>query len=537
MAQAINTGDALASALTFLFGRDADTGAIVEFKTGRALTIAAEVVEGLATPYGRSFRTTGGSPSVLRGVTFPAAVLSTGSPVSIFVVTNGYNGFAASTAGAGVPLFGSGDAALRVGAGLQLQPATGSFCPTASNNVVADATMATAGLTAGSITTGAKSFGYTRGSGGTSAVVKAYINGALDANFVATRTQDTFGGGAWTTAAFAEIGGFPARSAWASFDFVYVAVFSGVTLTEADFTRLHASLTGGNNFALLTAPTVDTSAPVLSSPTATATGSTTASGSVTTDTAEGTLYRLVSTSSTATGTAVKAGLSQTITAAGATAVTFTGLAPSTGYYAHYLHRDAAGNDSAVSTSALFTTSAAAGDTTPPTLTGSITITLLTSSTFTASWPAGADSGGGAITYSFSLDGGATWPVTEWPAPTYNFDALTPGATYALRVRAVDAAGNVSTPALATSVTMLSGGTITSSVLKNNTGTVLASTPVIAFVNNALTGELIVKKTGITSSAGGVVSFLDPALVAGTGYSVRWQVTATGAEGLESLTAV
>lgn len=115
---------------------------------------------------------------------------------------------------------------------------------------------------------------------------------------------------------------------------------------------------GGNN------PTIDNwesdtiggaVAPTLTSPTASATSPTTSTGSVSTDQADGTLYWLTNTSNTATATAVKAGSSQSVTASGAQATASSGLTENTTYYTHFLHRNAGGLDSAVVTSASFTT--------------------------------------------------------------------------------------------------------------------------------------------------------------------------------------
>jgi len=102
----------------------------------------------------------------------------------------------------------------------------------------------------------------------------------------------------------------------------------------------------------------DTTAPILSSPTGTKTGSTTADGTVSTDEANGTLYYLASENATETAATIKAGSSQAVTATGVQNVSFTGLTPSTLYYAHYVHDDAAINESNVQTSASFTTDAA-----------------------------------------------------------------------------------------------------------------------------------------------------------------------------------
>jgi hypothetical protein len=114
----------------------------------------------------------------------------------------------------------------------------------------------------------------------------------------------------------------------------------------------------------------DTTPPVLTSATGTQTGSTTANGGVTTDEGNGTLYGVVSTSPTPpTAAQVRAGQMHTGAAAayatngvvsspGAKVTSATGLTPSTTYYWHFTHRDAALNDSAVASSAGFTTAAA-----------------------------------------------------------------------------------------------------------------------------------------------------------------------------------
>lgn len=119
----------------------------------------------------------------------------------------------------------------------------------------------------------------------------------------------------------------------------------------------------------------DTTAPVLTSPTGTQTGSTTGTGGATTDEANGTFYSVASTSSTApsetqveagqmhTGSAAAAAANAAVSSTGAKSVNFTGLTPSTTYYAHSMHKDAAGNQSNVVTSASFTTTAGGGGST------------------------------------------------------------------------------------------------------------------------------------------------------------------------------
>ena len=79
--------------------------------------------------------------------------------------------------------------------------------------------------------------------------------------------------------------------------------------------------------------------------------------------------------------------------------------------------------------------------------------------------------------------------------------------------------------------------LTSSSLKNNTGTLLTSAACSAFVHNPSTGVLVLLKTGLTSHAStGVVTFTDPTLIAATSYRVIWKMTSDGAEGMETLTA-
>lgn len=110
----------------------------------------------------------------------------------------------------------------------------------------------------------------------------------------------------------------------------------------------------------------DVTAPVLSSPTGTATGSATATIGATTDEGNGTLYGFVSTSATPPSDAdLKAGTgavwagSATVSSTGAKTLNASGLSASTAYYAHLLHTDAAANDSNTVTSAQFTTDALA----------------------------------------------------------------------------------------------------------------------------------------------------------------------------------
>jgi hypothetical protein len=109
--------------------------------------------------------------------------------------------------------------------------------------------------------------------------------------------------------------------------------------------------------------TQDNTAPVLSSTTGTTTGSTTATGTVDTDEGSGDIYWLADTSdSTNQSTVLSTGATQAVSGTGTQIVNAVGLAVSTGYYFHFVHKDAAGNDSAVVHSPLFTTDSSAAPT-------------------------------------------------------------------------------------------------------------------------------------------------------------------------------
>lgn len=200
------------------------------------------------------------------------------------------------------------------------------------------------------------------------------------------------------------------------------------------------------------------------------------------------------------------------------------------------YRCVATNASGTATSAVATlTVSAAGDTTPPTLSGALTVSGITQTSLVVDGPTGSDNV--AVTgYEFSTDG-TTWGPAGWPAPSRNITGLTAGTTYTLRMRCYDAAGNRSN-IISTSVTTLAaGGTLTSSALRNNTGTLLPSLAATAFVHTPSTGALVLLKTGLTSNGSGVISFSDAALSSGVAYRVIWKLTASGAEGMETLTAV
>lgn len=135
-----------------------------------------------------------------------------------------------------------------------------------------------------------------------------------------------------------------------------------------------------------------------------------------------------------------------ITGTGASSpITVSGLTNGTAYTftVTATNADGTGPASAASNSV---TPSPGGDATLPTLTGSITIGAVTSDSIQMSWPAGSDNT--AVTsYEVSSNGGSSY-TDVGAVLTHTFTGLTASTSYDLRVRAKDAAGNVSTPALA-----------------------------------------------------------------------------------------
>lgn len=174
--------------------------------------------------------------------------------------------------------------------------------------------------------------------------------------------------------------------------------------SESNLVSLWKLENNGNDSA-----STDVTAPALTSPTGTQTGTTTASGTVVTDEGSGTLYHLASINASESAASVKAASSQAVSASGSQSVSFVGLNSATTYYAHYCHADAAGNDSAVSTSAGFTTASAAA--TAVTMSGpSGGVSGAASASFTVG-ANGPIAGTVIITPSDSSAGGSFAPLT------------------------------------------------------------------------------------------------------------------------------
>lgn len=129
---------------------------------------------------------------------------------------------------------------------------------------------------------------------------------------------------------------------------------SATDLTPTNLDLATAGL-GGTYIGAKEPVNPDSTAPILTSATATATGATTATGSVSTDEGNGTLYFLASENATESASTIKAALSQSVTATGEQSISLEGLDPRTKYYLHIIQEDAASNESNIPTPPSFTT--------------------------------------------------------------------------------------------------------------------------------------------------------------------------------------
>ena len=237
------------------------------------------------------------------------------------------------------------------------------------------------------------------------------------------------------------------------------------------------TLTLGLSFRDEGGSSVDSTAPTLSNPLDAANGATAATGSVVTDEANGTLYWVVSTSATAptaaqvkagndhTGSAAAADGSQSVTGTGTQTITPapSGLSGSTAYTIHFMHEDAAGNQSGVASGDGFTTDAAP-DVTAPTLsspvdtadgedaaTGSVdtneangtlywVVTTSATAPSAAQVKAGQDNSGSAAADDGSQSVSTTGTQPLSPAPS----GLSQSTAYTIHFMHEDATGNQST---------------------------------------------------------------------------------------------
>ena len=225
-----------------------------------------------------------------------------------------------------------------------------------------------------------------------------------------------------------------------------------ITPTDAHALAIINRTTGATNLALIsalrtlfggTAPTADTTVPAFAGGAALTSSNVTASGFTLTGPAAtdnvGVARYEYSLDGGTTWTNNNLNLS----------VVVTGRTASTVYPTRWRAVDAAGNPSAA-LSLSVTTAASSSDTTAPSMSGSITVSAITSSGYTFGYSAGSDNVA-VDHYDTSIDGGATWAsnglnlsrvVTGRPAST----------TDSLRVRAADAAGLMSNVLTGTATT-------------------------------------------------------------------------------------
>lgn len=211
-----------------------------------------------------------------------------------------------------------------------------------------------------------------------------------------------------------------------------------------------AAQTVDSNAFTVTISASGAAAPNLSSPTATATGPTTATGTVATDKAGGVLRYLFSANATETAATLKASASQSVTATGTQTVNVSTLTPGATLYPHYLQTDAQGNDSAVVNGASFTLPTP--DTVAPVFGNGAAITpgAITSSSLAGSYPAATDASN-QVRYEYSTNSGAIW-TANGTGTTFSIPNLTAGTTYPVWISALDPQNNRSTPLQTTMTT-------------------------------------------------------------------------------------
>ena len=509
MAYTLNTGHALYGNLIELIG--VQSGALVSHKTARTFTKHASATYGSGT-WGEQFNAVGGSYEDRGASISPAITINTATTTSYTTITIlNSNGNGSGNAGYS---FGKSDSPRLLGPAMR------------NNHIYGRGIEGTTAVGAANRMLTYCRIGETSG--------KYYLDKTLEVSstslgydYADTGSAANYLGMTW-----------PEQSGvWG---IVWLAVFDK-ELSLSEISDLYDSLGAGNAFGLVAS--ADSTAPTLSSASVTSVGSTTGTGNVTTNEGNGTLYSIVSTSATApsvaqiqagndhTGSAAVWSGNQAVSSTGAKTLSITGLTSSTSYYAHFQHKDAANNNSSVVTSAQFTTGLA--DTTNPTMTGSVTISAKTTTSYTASWSAGSDNV--SVTgYEYRLNAGS-W-VDLGSVLTVNISARTPGATDTLEVRAYDAAGNRAT-ALSQSITLFIG-TITIPAVKDwGTGNLkTAQTGVQVDIHNISTGALVVRKTGQTTHATtGVCVVQDAAIADATTYEVITRF-ADGSKGMWDYTA-
>lgn len=203
----------------------------------------------------------------------------------------------------------------------------------------------------------------------------------------------------------------------------------------------------------------------------------------------------------------------------------TGLSVSTSYSYRIRARDAANNRSAYTA---VVTTATPADTTPPSAPTGLSITVVSDKQLNLSWTAATDDvkvtgylverclGAGCTTFA---------QVATPTSTTYNNTGLTPSSSYSYRVRAKDAANNLSAYSSVASASTLADTTAPSAPTTVSATTVSSSK--ITLTWSGATDDI--KVTGYRierCQGGGCATFTQIATVTGTSYSNTGLVAAT-----------
>jgi len=303
---------------------------------------------------------------------------------------------------------------------------------------------------------------------------------------------------------------------------------SGLTISTVYRYRVRANDATGNlstysNIAAATTlTTADTTPPTAPSTLVATASSSTQIGltwTASTDNVGVTGYRIERCSGASCATFAQIG-----TTTGTTNFGDSGLTNSTSYSYRVRATDAAGNLSGYSNTASATTSPAA-DTTPPAAPSALSANAINSSEIDLSWTASTDNVG-VTGYRIESCSGASCTTfaqigTTTGATTFAATGLAAGTSYSFRVRAIDAAGNLSGYSNTASGTTSSGGgggtSITVSVSPRRGGLVTSQTLSIAATLTNDAGNQGVNWTASggsflpsTSTSGNAVAFTAPA---------------------------